>query len=89
MSKYLDKLKEKGSNTEKEKQFEHAAALAKLQWEANLLETRSRLASAKVRLEELKSAQPLSAQRISDQMDEVEALEKGEARLVSLQEELF
>lgn len=87
--KYLDRLKESGSDAEKAKQFELAASRASLQWESNLLETRSQLASAKADLESLKSSTSLSAQAISDKMDQVEGLEKGLARLEALKMELF
>ena len=87
--KYVDRLKESGSDAEKAKQFELAASRASLQWEANLLETRSQLASAKGDLESLKSSTSLSAQVISDKMDQIEGLEKGLARLEALKAELF
>lgn len=89
MDKYLDRLKAKGSNAEQEKQFAQTNAKAALQWEATLLETRSKLEQAKDDLETAKSASPLSAQRISELMDDVEAYEKGLGRLTSLKAELF
>lgn len=89
MGKYIENLKAKGSDAEKDKQFERAAAKAALQWDSNLLETRSKLEQAKDELQSLKSSTSLSAQAISDKMDEVEAYEKGLARLEALKAELF
>ena len=87
--KYLELLKLKGTDTEKVKQFERAAAKASLQWESNLLETRSKLEQARDELQQLKSSTNLSAQAISDKMDEIEGYEKGLSRLEDLKQELF
>lgn len=86
---YLENLKAKGTDKEKDKQYELEASRASLQWEANLLETRSKLEQAKADLDALKSASPLSAQNISNQMDVVESYEKGLERLNALKAELF
>lgn len=87
--KYLEYLKAKGTDTEKDKQFERLAQKAALQWQASILETRSKLEQAKDELQQLKSSTSLSAQAISDKMDEVEGYEKGLQRLETLSTELF
>lgn len=87
--KYLDRLSEKNTDSAKAKQYAQAATRESLQMQAHLLETQSQLQSAKDSLEAAKSASPLSVARISELMDRVEGLEKGEARIVALQAELF
>lgn len=87
--KYEERLKLKGTDAEKDKQLALVASRARLQWEANLLETRSKLETAQGELEELKSSTKLSAQTISDKMDEVESYAKGLARAEALKAELF
>jgi septal ring factor EnvC (AmiA/AmiB activator) len=87
--KYVDHLKAKGSDAAKEKQLQHTADKAKLQMQADLLETESLLGSAKVELEELKSSSTLSAQKLSETEDKIESLEKGKARIEGYLTELF
>ena len=89
MGKYIENLKAKGSDVEKDKQFERAAAKAALQWDSHLLETRSKLEQAQDELQDLKSSTSLSAQAISEKMDEIEGYQKGLSRLESLKTELF
>ncbi len=89
MSKYIDRLKAQGTDQARDKQFAQAAARAGLQLEADLLETRSQLQQAKDDLDTAKSATPLSFQNISNEMDRVEGLEKGLARLEALKVEMF
>jgi len=89
MSKYIDRLKAKGTDAEKEKQFERDAAKASLQMQANLLQQRSDLERAKGELDTLKSASKLSMPAISEKMDEIESLEKGLARMEQVNAELF
>jgi hypothetical protein len=87
--KYVENLKAKGTDAAKEKQLQHTADKAKLQMQADLLETQSRLGSAQVEFEELKSSSPLSAQKLSEKEDEIESLKKGVARIEGYLTELF
>jgi chromosome segregation ATPase len=87
--KYVDRIKANGTDAQKNKQFEQAAAKAALQWESTLLETRSKLAQAQADLEDAKSTLSLSPQSISDLMDTIEGYEKGLSRLEQLKTELF
>jgi hypothetical protein len=89
MSKYLDNLKAKGTDSEKDAQFAHDAAQAELQLQSRLLATQQSVASAKRKLQEAKSASPLDADLIVNLTNEVEDYEKGAAILTNLKSELF
>jgi hypothetical protein len=61
---------------------------AKLQFEADLLETRRGLEESKAKLEDLKTEHPLDVKAIIDTQLEVEAYEDGINRLNKLGKEL-
>ena len=77
------------SPSEKEsKEVEYLVGSAKLQFEADLLETRRGLEESKAKLSELKTEHPLDVKAIIDTQLEVEAYEDGINRLNKLGKEL-
>ena len=77
------------SAAEKEsKEVEYLVGSAKLQFEADLLETRRGLEESKAKLEDLKTEHPLDVKAIIDTQLEVEAYEDGINRLNKLGKEL-
>jgi hypothetical protein len=77
------------SPSEKEsKEVEYLVGSAKLQFEADLLETRRGLEESKAKLEDLKTEHPLDVKAIIDTQLEVEAYEDGINRLNKLGKEL-
>ena len=77
------------SPSEKEsKEVEYMVGLAKLQFEADLLETRKALEESKVKLANLKTDYPLNVPEIINTQIEVEAYEDGLERMKELGREL-
>lgn len=77
------------SPSEKEsKEVEYLVGSAKLQFEADLLETRRGLEESKAKLSDLKTEHPLDVKAIIDTQLEVEAYEDGINRLNKLGKEL-
>jgi hypothetical protein len=77
------------SSAEKEsKEVEYMVGLAKLQFEADLLETRKALEESKVKLADLKTEYPLDTTEIINTELEVEAYQDGINRLTRLGKEL-
>ncbi len=77
------------SAAEKEsKEVEYMVGKAKLQFEADLLETRLALEENKAKLADLKTEYPLDTTEIINTELEVEAYEDGVARLTKLGKEL-
>ena len=77
------------SAAEKEsKEVEYMVGKAKLQFEADLLETRLALEENKTKLADLKTEYPLDTTEIINTELEVEAYEDGVARLTKLGKEL-
>ena len=77
------------SATEKEsKEVEYLVGSAKLQFEADLLETRRGLEESKAKLEDLKTEHPLDVKAIIETEIEVEAYQDGINRLNKLGKEL-
>ena len=77
------------SPTEQEsKEVEYLVGSAKLQFEADLLETRRGLEESKAKLADLKTEHPLDVKEIINTELEVEAFEDGIARLTKLGKEL-
>ncbi len=87
--KYLDLLKSKGTDSEKDNQFAHDAAQADLSLQSRLLATQQAVASAERKLSEAKSASPLNVDRIVELTNEVEDYKKGFAIITALKAELF
>ncbi len=71
------------------KSIDKTVALAKLQAQADLLETQSALAEAELTLEALKNSNQLSIVVIAEQQDNVNALVKGITAIEELIKELF
>jgi len=77
------------SPSEKEsKEVEYLVGSAKLQFEADLLETRRGLEESKAKLEDLKTEHPLDVKAIIETEIEVEAYQDGINRLNKLGQEL-
>lgn len=77
------------SPSEKEsKEVEYLVGSAKLQFEADLLETRRGLEESKAKLEDLKTEHPLDVKSIIETEIEVEAYQDGIDRLNKLGKEL-
>jgi hypothetical protein len=77
------------SPSEKEsKEVEYLVGSAKLQFEADLLETRRGLEESKAKLNDLKTEHPLDVKSIIETEIEVEAYEDGINRLNKLGQEL-
>jgi hypothetical protein len=77
------------SPSEKEsKEVEYLVGSAKLQFEADLLETRRGLEESKAKLEDLKTEHPLDVKAIIETEIEVEAYQDGINRLTKLGQEL-
>ena len=77
------------SPEEKEsKEVEYMVGLAKLQFEADLLETRKALEESKAELADLKTEYPLDVTKIIKCQVEIEALEDGINRMNALGKEL-
>jgi hypothetical protein len=77
------------SPSEKEsKEVEYLVGSAKLQFEADLLETRRGLEESKAKLEDLKTEHPLDVKAIIETEIEVEAYQDGINRLNKLGKEL-
>ena len=77
------------SPSEKEsKEVEYLVGSAKLQFEADLLETRRGLEESKAKLEDLKTEHPLDVKSIIETEIEVEAYQDGINRLNKLGQEL-
>ena len=72
-----------------QQQLQYEVEDNKLQLEADLRETQRELTQAKRDLDTLKSAKALSSEQIIKQADLISGLEKGEAFLQDLIEELF
>ena len=68
---------------------EHQSKTAELQVQADLLETQHQVALAEQRLEELKSATPLSVKAVIEQQDILKGYQQGEQAILDLQKELF
>ena len=77
------------SSAEKEsKEVEYMVGLAKLQFEADLLETRKALEENKAELADLKTEYPLDVAKIIECQVDIEALEDGINRMNTLGKEL-
>ena len=77
------------SAAEKEsKEVEYMVGLAKLQFEADLLETRKALEESKAELADLKTEYPLDVTKIIKCQVEIEAYEDGIERMQALGKEL-
>ena len=77
------------SPEEKEsKEVEYMVGLAKLQFEADLLETRKALEESKAELADLKTEYPLDVTKIIKCQVEIEAYEDGIERMQALGKEL-
>ena len=89
MAKIDYKNKRLISQSEKEsKEVEYMVGHARLQFEADLLETRRALEESKAELADLKSEYPLDVQKIINTEGEVEAYEDGIERMTKLGKEL-
>ena len=76
-------------NQREESQLDYDVAQAELQMEADRLATKRSLTTAKQRLEEVKSARPLSVQAVLDAQVNVADYEAGLKAITALQTELF
>ena len=77
------------SSAEKEsKEVEYMVGLAKLQFEADLLETRKALEESKAELADLKTEYPLDVAKIIECQINIEAYEDGINRMNALGKEL-
>ena len=77
------------SAAEKEsKEVEYMVGLAKLQFEADLLETRKALEESKAELADLKTDYPLDVAKIIEYQINIEAYEDGIERMQELGKEL-
>ena len=70
------------------KEVEYMVGTAKLQFEADLLETRKALEESKAKLDDLKTEYPLNVTEIINAQMEVEAYEDGLKRMNELGKEL-
>lgn len=85
---YLERISQ-GTEAKKQQQLSHSAEQAKLQLQADILETKSKVAELTQRLEDLKSASPLSPSSIVSTQVELNAYNEGLAHLNDLMTELF
>lgn len=89
MGKYLDNLKERGTDKEQQEQYEHDAAQAALQLQSRKLKTQQEVTRVKRALHAAKSATPLDVDRIVELSNELEDFTKGLTIIDELEKELF
>ena len=85
---YLQRISQ-GSEEKKQQQLVNTAERAKLQAQADILETRSKVAQLQSELEDLKSSSKLSLPKIVEKQGELDSYVQGLQILENLFAELF